>query len=83
MIPRRARPIPSYLAPEPFNPEHASVPMHRQPGYPMRTVESDNTPPLKDRFPRRCGGGPATHWNIIGVPGVIIRHGYARGHLGK
>ena len=26
MIPRHARPIPSYLAPEPFNPEHTSVP---------------------------------------------------------
>ena len=25
MVPRRARPIPSYLAPEPFNPEHTSV----------------------------------------------------------
>ena len=37
MVPRRARPIPSYLALDPFNPEHASVPAHRQPGYPLHT----------------------------------------------
>ena len=55
MVPRRARPIPSYLALEPFNPEHMSVPAHRQPGYPVRTVESDNTPPLEDPFLRRSG----------------------------
>ena len=42
-VPRRARPIASYLAPKPFNPEHVSVPAHRQPGYLVRTVESDNT----------------------------------------
>ena len=75
MVPRRAHPIPSYLAPEPFNPEHASVPVHRLPGYLVRTVESDNTPPLEDPFPRRSGAGPATYRNIFGVPGIVIRHG--------
>ena len=29
MVPQRAGTIPSYLAPEPFNPEHVSVPAHR------------------------------------------------------
>ena len=75
MVPRRARPIPSYLAPEPFNPEHASVPAHRQPRYPVRTVESDNTPPLEDPFPHRSGGGPAAYCNIFGAPGIVILHG--------
>ena len=40
MVPRRARAIPSYLSPEPFNPEHASVPAHQKPRHPVRTVES-------------------------------------------
>ena len=75
MVPQRARPIPSYLAPKPLNPEDASVPTHRQPGYPVRTVESDNTPPLEDPFPRRSGGGPAAYCNIFGAPGVVIWHG--------
>ena len=75
MVPRRALPIPSYLAPEPFNLEHMSVPAHHQPKYPVRTVESDNTPPLQDPFPRRSGGGPAARCNIFGAPGVVIRHG--------
>ena len=83
MVPRRARPIPSYLAPEPFNPAHASVPVHRQPRYPVRTVKNDNTPPLEDPFPRQSGGGPAAYRNIFGVPGIVIRHGEARGHLGE
>ena len=75
MVPRRARPIPSHLAPEPSNPEHTSVPAHRQLGYLVRTVESDNVPPLEDPFPQRSGGGPAAHCNIFGAPGVVIRHG--------
>ena len=75
MVPRRARPIPSYLAPKPFNAEHTSVPAHRQLGYPVRTVESDNTSPVEDPFPRQGGGGPAAHCNTFGAPGVIIRHG--------
>ena len=75
MVPRRALPIPSYLAPKPFNQEHVSVPAHRQLGYPVRTVESDNTPPLEDPFPRRSGGGPAAYCNIFGAPGIVIQHG--------
>ena len=75
MVPWRARPIPLYLALEPINPEHTSVPVHRQLGYPVRTVESDNAPPLEDLFPRRSGGGPAAHCNIFGALGVVIRHG--------
>ena len=75
MVPRRARTIPSYLAIEPFNPEHVSVPAHRKPGYPMRTVESGNTPPLKDPFSRRSGGGSAADRNIFGMLGIVIRHG--------
>ena len=39
----RACTMPSYLALEPFNQDHASVPGHRQPGYPLRTEESGNT----------------------------------------
>ena len=83
MVPRRARTIPSYLAPKPFNPQHASVPAHREPRYPVRTVESDNTPPLEDPFSRRSGGGPAADRNIFGMLGIVIRHGQARGHLGE
>ena len=75
MVPRRARPIPLYPALEPFNPEHASVPAHWQPGYPVRTVESDNTPLLEDPFPRRSGSGPAAYRKIFGAPGIVIRHG--------
>ena len=74
MVPWRARPIPLYLAPEPFDLEHVSVPAHRQPGHPVRTVESDNTPPLEDPFSRRSGGGPAAYCNIFGAPGIVIRH---------
>ena len=73
MVPRRARPIPSYLAPEPFNPEHASVPAHRQPRYLVPTVESDNTPPLKNPFPRRSGCRPA-YCNVFGASGTVIGH---------
>ena len=58
VVPRRARTVPSYLALGPFNPEHVSVPPHRQPGHPVRTVESGNTPPLEDPFSCRSGGGP-------------------------
>ena len=76
MVPWRARPIPLYLAPEPFNPEHVSVTAHRPPGpHLVRTVESDNTPPLEDPFPCRSGGGPAANCNIFGAPGIAIRHG--------
>ena len=75
MVPQRARSIPSYLSPEPFNLEHASVPAHRQPGHLVRTVESDNTPPLEDPFLRRSGGGPAAYRNIFGAPGTVIWHG--------
>ena len=74
VVQRRARPIPSYLAPEPFNPVHALVPAHRQQGYPVHTVESDNTPPLEDPFPRRSGGGPAAYRNIFGALGIVIQH---------
>ena len=37
MVPRRARPIPSYLARQPFDSVHTSVPAHRQQGHPVRT----------------------------------------------
>ena len=75
MVPRRARTIPSYLAPDPFNPEHASVPAHQQPRYPLRTVESGNAPLLEDPFSRRSGGGPTAYRNIRRTLGIIIRHG--------
>ena len=75
MVPQRAHPIPLYLAPKPFNPEHASVPAHRQPGYPMRIVESDTTPPLEDPFPGRSWGGPTAYRNMFSAPGIVIRHG--------
>ena len=73
MVPQRARPLPSYVAPQPFNLEHASVLANRQPGYPVRTVESDNTPPPEDPFPRRSGRGPAAHCNIFGAPGLTYK----------
>ena len=75
MVPRRARPIPSYLTPEPFTQEHAWVPVHRQPRYPVRTVESDNTPALEDPFPHLSEGGPAAYRYVFGVPELVIRHG--------
>ena len=68
-------PHPIVPGPEPFNPEHTSVPAHRQLGYAVRTVERDNTPQLEDPFPCRSGGGPAANCNIFGAPGVVIRHG--------
>ena len=82
VVPRRARTVPSYLAPQPFNPEHASVPVHWPLRYPMRTVESGNPHPLEDPFSRRSGGGPVAYRKIFGTLGIVIRHGQARGHLG-
>ena len=73
VVPRRACTIPSYRAPQPFNPEHASVPTHRQPGFPVCTVESGDTPPLEDPFSRRSGSWPAAHRNIFGTLGIVIQ----------
>ena len=75
MVPRRTCATPSYLAPQPFNLEHASVPAHRQPRYPVRNVESGNTPPLEDPFSRWSGVGPTAYRNIFGTLGIVIRHG--------
>ena len=77
MVQRRTCTIPSYLASEPFDPKHVSVPTHRKPGYPVRTAKRPNTPPLEDPFSCRCGGGSAADRNIFGMLGVVIRHGSA------
>ena len=75
VVPQRARTVPSHLALEQFNPSHASVPTHQHLGYPVRTVESGNTPPMEDPFLHRSGSWPAAYHNIFGTLGIVIRHG--------